>query len=304
MSYKNSKIIITVIILTIFLLILYYYPDNNTQSVFPIIQNFSNTRLEPSGLTLFNDRLLFVSDNDKDRAIYELVPGKNFYRAKKHINLNLKNISGNDMKYELDLEGIVSVDNKLYCVDERNRFVYRIGRDKSFNYVPSDIISYNRNKGIKYSKNSNDGFEGIAYDNDSSTFFIANEKKDAIVYMLKLKEKILVTQGHFSMSLLTGEKKIDISDLYFTDGFLYVLYRRENKIIKINPYRKIILGSLSYKKYTDGLYKLDRKRGMAEGLLVTKDRIYLLLDSDRKRMIGEDVGMDGVVVLIGREGGF
>ena len=44
--------------------------------------------------------------------------------------------------------------------------------------------------------------------------------------------------------------------------------------------------------------------GFAEGLMLTGENIFLLLDSDREKMIGRDTGENGALIVVERPLGF
>lgn len=271
-------------------------PESN---VYPIEYNSSKTPLEPSGITRHKGRLLFVSDNEEDKFIYELIPSGTKYIAKIFAGLNKKSLPL-FKKQRLDLEGIAAVKDEFYCVDERNRFIYRVKKDGDARKIDHDITQYNKKHGLSFSRDSNNGFEGIAYDRDRDLLFIANEKDDAVIYTLRFKGDALTTIGHISMQRFRGMKEIDIGDINYVDNYLYILYRRKNKIIKAAHREKIIAGTYDFSGHADGLYRAGRKGGFAEGLLITDDKIFILFDSDGQRMTGKKFGENGALIILER----
>ncbi len=86
--------------------------------------------------------------------------------------------------------------------------------------------------------------------------YIANERDDAIVYTLGLSADglRLRAMAHLSINGLTGDDRFDISDLYFENGFLYVLHRRAARILKLDPGSRRIVGSFDAGFAVTGLY--------------------------------------------------
>lgn len=271
---------------------------------YPIRFNFSNNNLEPSGITINKGRIFFVSDNRENSAIYELVFNEGFCNAQTYLIINHNDIISIEKWHKLDLEGIVSIHNSFYCIDERDRFIYKINSDGRVEHITHDIHQYNKNKGISFSNDANAGFEGIAYDQKKKVFIIANERDDSILYLLQRHGKRLITHSHISMTLQTGISDFDISDICFYDRYLYLIHRKDKKIIKMNPYNKKIDDTLDYSNITKGLYSSRKGYGFVEGIWINSKQILLLLDSNGKKISGKDYGENGILIILKRPRNF
>ncbi len=273
--------------------------------VFQIECNFCREELEPSGITAMQGRLFFVSDNAHDYIIYELARGDDAYSVRKFIDFNsYYDVIKRHKSHDLDLEGIVWYEDGFFVVDERDRYIYKVKYNSSIQRIGHDIPKYNRRMGLRFSVDENAGFEGIAIDPVKRVFFIANERGRAFIYLLRMRGNNFKTFDHIIMDDILRLKDVDISDLFFDGGFLYLIYRKESRIIKLDPYKKIALHSLSYLKLTGGLYESKKTRGFAEGLYIAERDIFLLLDSGGKRMIGRTDRGNGALIIMKRPAGF
>lgn len=272
--------------------------------VYPIECEECRGVLEPSGITVFDKRVLMVSDNDGDWVIYEIVPGEVNYRAREFINFR----SGydrvkRDKREELDLEGLALYGNSFLIVDERDRKVFVLSRSGLLKIIDNDIDLYSKRVGLRFSSHSNAGFEGISVDNQKGIFFIANEREPAIIFLLRMRREKLITIDHLNMEEML-RSYVDISDLLFYKGYLYAIHRRARTIIKIDPYNKLIRDSLFYGDATRGLYSDDESRGFVEGLYINKKSILLLLDSNGRKMSKRKYGQNGALIIMKRPDGF
>lgn len=257
--------------------------------------------LEPSGIAFFRGAPVFASDND-DPVLYRLEEKDGIAVAEPFIKITFPADIRRLKRHALDIEGLAADGPLLYAVDERDRLVYRIDTEGAAIVVPHDVMDYNRRSGIEFSRKANAGFEGIAVDTRKRIVYIANERDDAIVYTLGLSADglRLRAMAHLSMSGLTGDDRFDISDLYFENGFLYVLYRRAARILKLDPGSRRIVGSFDAGFAVAGLYHSPEGYGFAEGLYMTRREIFLLLDGGGKAMSGKRGGENGALVVLVR----
>jgi hypothetical protein len=79
------------------------------------------------------------------------------------------------------------------------------------------------------------------------------------------------------------DSKGDISDLKFENGFLYVLERNDNLVVKLDANSLEVISKVSYKNtcsLREGKLYSNSKYGMAEALLLTSDEIWIGLDNN------------------------
>lgn len=164
-----------------------------------------------SGITYNeNTKTLFAITNSP-RNIYELsLDGE-----------HIRTIKLNGFK---DTEGITYIEEDKYAiVDERKKRIYLLTINEN-----TKAINKEDTKSIfKFKLNSykNFGFEGIAYDNEKKTFFIANEKFP--VELIKVSN--LLEEDNLSISLGAGLSRLnhfmdDYSGLHFDKRTRHLLF--------------------------------------------------------------------------------
>ncbi len=72
----------------------------------------------------------------------------------------------------------------------------------------------------------------------------------------------------------------DIADLFFLNGFLYVLERNTFEISKIDPSSFKVLARVSYYETEMPLYNSGEPFGLAEALYLTKNEIVIGFDNN------------------------
>lgn len=276
--------------------------ESNT--AYPIQCDSCSGSLEPSGIALIKGRIHFISDNSGDRSIYLLKQKVYEYTAHPLQLFDLSGLSPRTTEHDLDLEGLLHNRGNLYAVDERNRIIFRISKQGRFTALTHDIALYNASRGISFSDNSNAGFEGIACNEEGTVFYVANEREKATVYILKKKGDRLVTTDHIFPEAGSGGICSDISDLFYERGHLYILSRNERRILKLDLKTLAVSQTYSYRTATEGLYHSPRGYGFAEGLAMSRSKIYLLLDSNGKSFKGQKGGKHGALVILPRPDNF
>ena len=301
---RNEKLLgwsCVVIFLLTFIPVPVQIIEHNT--VFPIQCGTCTGNLEPSGIALVKGKIHFVSDNQDDVSIYLLKRKGPLYTARPAQLFDFPELPSTRGDHPLDLEGLLYHEGNFYTVDERNRRIYRISKQGRFTLLSHDIARYNAVKGISFSRKPNAGFEGIACDETGSTFYIANEREKATIYILKKSGNRLVTASHIFLKDLNGGGS-DISDLFYENGRLYILNRRERRILKLDLKSLEIQQAYSYGAVTKGLYPSPRDYGFAEALTMDGDKMYLLLDSNGTAFSEDNGGTHGALILLPRPAGF
>lgn len=154
-----------------------------------------------------------------------------------------------------DLEG-VAVDNsgELFVVSETKRILVSIEKlyetRKKFNV-----------KGTQKLKNS--GLEGLSFNPKNNTFYVVNEKAPKQILNISKKGKVLSTVEINFVKDLSG---ISIDD---SGDSLWLLSDESQKIVNISKKGKLLRS-----------YKIPVKK--AEGIVVVKNKIYVVSDSQKK----------------------
>jgi len=189
-------------------------------------------------------------------------------------------------------------------VDERNRNIYIVNNDGIVTPLTHDIWKYNLKHEIIFSDESNAGFEGIAVDQDNNTWYIANERNRALVYVLTRRQNTLKTISHIDLQNLLNDPQCDISDLYYEKNALYLIYRKKRTLVKLDPRTTRVLATLSFTELTSSLYTSRKGYGFAEGLFMTRSTVFLLLDSNGNTFRSREGGEHGCMIIFPRPPGF
>lgn len=267
-------------------------------SIFPLACPSCESPLEPSGIALLGGKILAVSDSGD--SVYELVKCESGYRAVPWMRVK----SPGTAFHGNDFEGLAFFENQFYIADERNRRIIVSDATGGANVLPHDIADYNLRHGIHFSREANAGFEGIAVDPATSAVYLLNEREPAIVYRLEKKDGALRTASHADLGTLKGQGLSDASDLFIDRGFIYVLGRRANRIIKLDAKNWTFRGQFDFLGTAAQLYVSEKGYGFAEGLCMDGEKIYLVFDSNGRTLPGSRAGKHGTLVVIPRSEGF
>ena len=269
-------------------------------------------KFDPSGLTLWKDKLITVSDKSENcDKIYELVTKENGYAdAKPIIVLNEEQISQykSAQKYRVDFEGITNNNRFFYICDERNRNILQVTENGDVKKMPLNFHTYVAKQNWNpFSGVTNAGFEGIAYDKHSQKMYVLNERMYRHIY--EIEDSAI--QGGFdvpageNLPRYEGGYAIypDFSGAYF-DKYLYVIYRNEYKILCIDPQKKCIVSSASYGHITKNLYSREDPFGLVEGIAMTADKIFLIMDNNGIHLQKSTTMTNSVLLQFKRPKGF
>jgi hypothetical protein len=259
---------------------------------------FNRDTIEMSGLTKKGNDLLFVGDKLSNRSIYKIIFEKDRFYYKSYINLS--DLSGHKMyftkallfkhggrivKSPFDLEGLSFCGNDFYLVNEQVRHLLKISKNKIFQYEIDFEAEFKKLKYPLSKISTNAGFEGVAVDCKNEIAYIAQERSPRGIFKVDLKtQKVLES---FLFNSETGERgSNDYADLYFENGYLYLLERNNHLISKYSIKDKKIVSSVSFGKlpnmHLTELYDTGEVFGIAEGMTMSKDQIYIGLDNNGK----------------------
>jgi hypothetical protein len=244
---------------------------------------------EPSGLTIWDDRFFVVSDNDDD-TIYELLVHTDHALLTPHLNFAAPALPG---VTKLDFEGIASdPKGNFYLVSEATHRVLKVAKDgRTASWITGDLEEAGRREGLFQVRNG--GLEGIAYVSDTRMFVCAERQSRGIIE-LTFDESGVRTRAwncdvrDESSSL---ERLPDFSDLYFDSGRLYALLRGNEAIAQLREegQRLNIEELWSFRRtLNDPAYRYrDSTFGMAEGLSMDKDHVYLVVDNNGESRVAD-----------------
>jgi len=264
-----------------------------TELILDSVIDLKKDKLEISGLTIKDDRLLYVSDNEENTFIYEV----DNQGTKEFIDL--KKLEGSDLYFQsiqkykkktkvlIDFEGITHCEDKFYLANERLREVLLVTKKE----IRKLDIRLDNDKYISMGFN-NKGFEGIAVDCENNHLYLAKERAPRRIFKIDLKTFNLIesfdlphsdrqNQTVVNFFTLTGLMKVspDFAGLSFHKGHLYVLERNTYEVSKIDPISKKVINRYSFIKDARQFQSIE-PFGVAEALFVEDDFIWIGFDNN------------------------
>jgi hypothetical protein len=262
---------------------------------------FGEREFELSGMAPSSSGFILISDNDDDTALYGmreirsrfLISGtSNLTKLEGFDELNKKakeKMAAKEGKGWLDLEGIATCgSDEMYFANERIRAVWKV-TGKRIQELSLDWAGVTVDPWLG---EANAGFEGIAVDCAAQHLYLAKERDPRRLYKFDLKTLKLLKEGDIPLSDRQGQKVInwrtgnglvdlspDFADLYFHEGFLYVLERNTYEIAKVEPNEFKMIARVSYLESGWGLYDSSEPYGMAEALNLEGKRIIIGYDN-------------------------
>ncbi len=259
---------------------------------------FNRDTIEMSGIVKKGNDLLFIGDKLSNRSIYKIILEKERFYYKDYINLT--NLSGHKtyftkalifkhggrvVKSPFDLEGLAYCDDTFYLVNEQVRHLLKVSKNKIIQYQIDFESEFKKQKYPLEKISTNAGFEGVAVDCKNNIAYIAQERSPRGIFKVDLK-----TQKILESFLFNNEEgphgSNDYADLYFENGFLYMLERNNHIISKYSLKEKKIVATVSFGKlatmHMRELYDTGEPYGLAEGMTMSKDQIYIGVDNNGK----------------------
>ena len=261
---------------------------------------FNRDDTEISGLLYQNDHLLFVADKLSNRAIYKIKMENDRFFYKTYIDLSqlqghtqyfsqalLFRHAGRIIKSPFDLEGIASCDNDYYLANEQTRHILKVNTNE-MKKLEIDFSNIFKKFGHPLEEiETNAGFEGLAIDCENQILYIAQERQPRAIIVVDIKKMIpidiFVTPGKG-----VGKVNPDYADLYFENGYLYILERNFHHILKVDPKTKKVVKKFAYGEtnhlHLKEIYQTKEPYGLAEGLAMSKDQIFIGIDNNKNQI--------------------
>ena len=220
--------------------------------------------LEPSGIISFRSRPHIISDEQTDKYLYQIKIECRNWSVVDSIDLQITD--------RIDLEAID------YCVDQ----IYILS-ESSGSLLVSDLSGEINKIAIDFGDEEpwnwgNAGWEGLAADCENNIIYLIKERQPRKILRVNLTTRKV--EDKFN---LPESESNDFSDAKFENGYLYLIERNGNYITKVNPISHEVIEKLSYREtcsHENGKLYEPYAYGMAEGLLLTKDEIWLALDNN------------------------
>ncbi len=246
-------------------------------------------RFDPSGLVKYQGQWLVVSDRTAYNDIYKLTEvGRSKLQAETFLQLQLPaSQSKGQPKHRQDFEGITYCHGRFYIVEEITNSLLTVELSGKTTVQPLDLVSIHKERSqAPATGTSRGGLEGVSCDAHKQQLYVANERQFRMIYVLKLGMAkpfdFFDVPAGWDSPRWEGRFDVfpDYTGLHFADGFLYALQRSDHQILKIDPKKKRLVAVLKYDLDERTIYRWKKPFGMAEGLYVDKEKIYLLLDNN------------------------
>ena len=194
------------------------------------------------------------------------------------------------------LEGITIINDHFFLIDEDRPRVYKFKMDGK--YV--DQYSFNA---INLDADANDGFEGIAYNQDKNLLYVLHEraklnsKYQAVIYTLEFNEKLAVFKTVNTILIPLEKGLFRYSDICFKNNHLKAIKSRKdeyyiydididsNGIPQLEPHysrtdlTKFVSDAIEYNEKKDSKANRMYSTNLEGITLDEKNNIYLISDN-------------------------
>jgi hypothetical protein len=258
---------------------------------------FNRDNTEISGLDIVDNKLLMVGDKLSNRAIYKIWFEKNRFYYKNHIDFT--KLQGHNkyftsalllkhgerlIKSPFDLEGITHCKETYYIVNEQVRHVLKITNNKLENLKIDFSPIFKKNKFPLKNISVNAGFEGVAVDCKKNKLYISQERSPRAVITVDLNSS-KVTDMFLLDNGSSKSGSLDYAGLHIEGNFLYLLERNNHLISKYDLTTKKIISQIKFGDiagmHLKELYDTGEPFGLAEGLAMNKEIIYIAIDNNK-----------------------
>lgn len=256
---------------------------NNTIQRLKLIKAFEVETyggLEPSGLTLWDDKFYTVSD--KHDKIYQL----DFISNKVTLKPIIEIINNRDTK--IDFEGITHDDENFYLVSEKYFQILKVSKDgtqQTWLTEPDVLKQAGEQVGLFKTHNAN--FEGLCVLGNGNFLLAAERQPRGFIEYNNNDKSVKAYQMDSPVFEYEGNRSPDFTGLSCDDD-IYVLDRNADTIGKLerNKGQYQETTGYSYKNIINqkNFQYQDMKYGQAEGLVVKDNTFYIILDNNRSHL--------------------
>jgi hypothetical protein len=254
----------------------------------------SGHNLEPSGIISFRNEIYLISDELTDKYLYQIRFNRTKWQLTDSITLDLNEV--------LDLEAIDYCNEIIYFLSESSSRLLKTNGSGTTEYI---VIDFSEEDPSTW---GNAGWEGLAADCENNILYLVKERQPRKIFRVNLSTR----QVEDKFNIPENESN-DFSDAKFENGFLYLIERNGNFITKVNPKSHEVIEKVSYREtcsHVQGKLFEPYAYGMAEGLLLTLNEIWLTLDNNHLNVSDyalKQYGMNGnspVILKFKRPNGF
>ena len=258
--------------------------------------------LEPSGLAVCNNRLLFVSD-DHDDHVFELSPGLDnvatavTYRLLDNIpspptqrfplSLRAKRFTAEllGLTGGMDWEGIAcDANGTLYLASEYYFAVLAVDSNNNLRWLGEDVYAFGRDRKLFGTMNAY--IEGIALHRDE--LLLAVEREPRALIRLQGSTPVDILRPAQAGSDEDG-LSYDYTGLAVWNNRVFVLSRNHYQVCELDADDLTELDCRSYREVErSGTYGYDTgPYGLGEGLEITNDAIWIVVDNNGQSRLSD-----------------
>ncbi len=238
---------------------------------------------EPSGIVKRGQDFFVISDND-DSTIFRLAIEDDRARLEPAIRFQATPPDGGTGK--LDFEGIsTDSEGNFYLVSEACFRILRVSSAGAADWIGPDLAEAGRKVGLFQVGNA--GLEGIAVSGPGQFVLCAERQARGILELQLAPGGPSISAWNCDQSRIssgTGKRLPDFSDVFWERGKLFAMVRGAEVIVQLDrngeDFEEKAIWSVKQTLTSHAYAYEDQAFGMAEGLCLDSDRVYIVLDNN------------------------
>jgi hypothetical protein len=238
---------------------------------------------EPSGLLLLDKHLLTVSDKHDD-TVFELIPGAQTVEVRPFLQFE----APASEPRPFDFEGLcTAADGSLLLASEARYRVLQVSRDGNATWFTPSLQAIGLEVGLFRKRNA--AFEGITRLDDGRILLAAEREPRGLIELPKSRSTrdALAWALPDSIYSTPDGRSPDFADLTTFAGNVYALERNAHLIVRLertaNQWLEREAWSYARSENDPRFAYESRVFGLAEGLALDENNVYLVLDNNRER---------------------
>jgi len=236
------------------------------------IEREGGNRFDVSSIISVDSNIFIVADKPWNNYLYQL----NISERRAFVNNRYKL----PIRRKIDLEGLDYCCGKFFFVDERQSALFTFDTvNSTIENIDLDLEAFDKD----YQKWGNKSFEGIAVDSINEVIYLGKERGPKRIFKFDMKNNSL-SEPFIELCKLND---FDISDMKYQDNWLYILDRKNFRILKVDSDNGNLASTYLYgdvMNCDNEMMYTNAKFPMAEGLLILHDEIWIILDNNAEEM--------------------
>ncbi|GAB4373889.1 MAG: hypothetical protein Kow0042_18080 [Calditrichia bacterium] len=237
--------------------------------------------MQPSGLTIRNDTLLTISDKD-DSTIFWIELGEKEAFLHPFLRFRLPE----SISIPADFEGItLDEEGTIYLISESLFRILKVRTDGSpAEWITPSLKPWGQREGLFRKRNAN--LEGITWIGGNQ-FILCQEREPRGMLTVRIESdavRVKAFQLDESIFPFPKGRKPDFAGLYWFQQNLYVLERNPSIVARLveadSGFVEKNGWSYGHVESRDSLRYTDIRYGLAEGLAMDKNFVYIVLDNN------------------------